>query len=69
MMSYYELTIPVCESFKVPASLTSVLVDGFVDPSREDKFCLGHYSNVHRTDVIERTRFHIEKGTVNTAAD
>lgn len=53
---------PVGESFKVPSSLTSVAVDGFVDPSGGDRFCLGRLSNVHRTEASERARLHIGKG-------
>ena len=53
---------PVGESFKVPSSLTSVTVDGFVDPSGGDRFCLGRLSNVHRTEASERARLHIGKG-------
>ena len=61
-ISYYEMDAPVGECFKVPASLTSVSVDGFVDPSGGDRFCLGRLSNVHRTEASERARLHIGKG-------
>ena len=52
----------VGETFKVPSSLPSVTVDGYVDPSGGDRFCLGRLSNVHRTDASERARLHIGKG-------
>lgn len=52
----------VGELFKVPSSLVSVTVDGYVDPSGGDRFCLGRLSNVHRTDASERARLHIGKG-------
>ena len=52
----------VGELFKVPYSLNSVTVDGYVDPSGGDRFCLGRLSNVHRTDASERARLHIGKG-------
>lgn len=55
----------VGESFKVPSSLTSVTVDGYVDPSGGDRFCLGRLSNVHRTEASERARLHIGKGITN----
>ncbi|XP_019855371.1 PREDICTED: mothers against decapentaplegic homolog 4-like isoform X2 [Amphimedon queenslandica] len=63
-ISYYEMDAPVGECFKVPASLTSVSVDGFVDPSGGDRFCLGRLSNVHRTEASERARLHIGKGII-----
>lgn len=42
--------------FKVPSSCPVVTVDGYVDPSGGDRFCLGQLSNVHRTDASERAR-------------
>ena len=46
-------------------SLTlQVTVDGYVDPSGGDRFCLGRLSNVHRTDASERARLHIGKGVM-----
>uniref|UniRef100_A0A673IXP1 Mothers against decapentaplegic homolog n=1 Tax=Sinocyclocheilus rhinocerous TaxID=307959 RepID=A0A673IXP1_9TELE len=50
------------ETFKVPSSCPIVTVDGYVDPSGGDRFCLGQLSNVHRTEAIERARLHIGKG-------
>ena len=38
-------------------------VDGYVDPSGGDRFCLGRLSNVHRTEASDRARLHIGKGT------
>ena len=52
----------VGEIFKVPAGLPSVSVDGYVDPSGGDRFCLGRLSNVHRTEASERARLHIGRG-------
>merc|ERR1712088_732290 len=40
----------------------SVTVDGYVDPSQGNRFCLGALSNVHRTEASERARLHIGKG-------
>ena len=54
----------VGELFKVPSSLPSVTVDGYVDPSGGDRFCLGQLSNVHRTEASDRARLHIGKGTL-----
>lgn len=59
---YYELNNRVGEAFQ--ASSTSVLVDGFTDPSNNrSRFCLGLLSNVNRNSTIENTRRHIGKGT------
>ncbi len=58
---YYELNNRVGEAFQ--ASSTSVLVDGFTDPSnKRNRFCLGLLSNVNRNSTIENTRRHIGKG-------
>lgn len=58
---YYELNNRVGEAFH--ASSTSVLVDGFTDPSNnKSRFCLGLLSNVNRNSTIENTRRHIGKG-------
>ncbi|XP_062394424.1 mothers against decapentaplegic homolog 4 [Sardina pilchardus] len=61
-ISYFEMDIQVGEMFKVPANCPVVTVDGYVDPSGGDRFCLGQLSNVHRTDSSERARLHIGKG-------
>ncbi|XP_041055120.1 mothers against decapentaplegic homolog 9 isoform X2 [Carcharodon carcharias] len=58
---YYELNNRVGEAFH--ASATSLLVDGFTDPSNnKNRFCLGLLSNVNRNSTIENTRRHIGKG-------
>ncbi|XP_038055290.1 mothers against decapentaplegic homolog 5-like [Patiria miniata] len=60
-VAYYELNNRVGEPFH--ASSTSVIVDGFTDPSNKtDRFCLGLLSNVNRNSTIENTRRHISKG-------
>lgn len=60
---YYELNNRVGEAFH--ASQTSIVVDGFTDPSNNaDRFCLGLLSNVNRNSTIENTRRHISKGRV-----
>ncbi|XP_061462217.1 mothers against decapentaplegic homolog 4-like isoform X3 [Rhineura floridana] len=61
-IAYFEMDVQVGEIFKVPASCSVVTVDGYVDPSGGDRFCLGQLSNVHRTDASERARLHIGKG-------
>lgn len=61
-IAYFELDTQVGETFKVPSTCPSVTVDGYVDPSGGDRFCLGALSNVHRTDQSERARLHIGKG-------
>lgn len=61
---YYELNNRVGEAYQ--ATSTSVLVDGFTDPSNnKNRFCLGLLSNVNRNSTIENTRRHIGKGIVN----
>ena len=62
---YYELNNRVGEAYH--ASSTSVLVDGFTDPSNnKNRFCLGLLSNVNRNSTIENTRRHIGKGKTNS---
>ncbi|CAL8109586.1 unnamed protein product [Orchesella dallaii] len=61
-IAYFELDTQVGETFKVPSSLPSVTIDGYVDPSGGNRFCLGALSNVHRTEQSERARLHIGKG-------
>ncbi|KAJ7307292.1 hypothetical protein JRQ81_009297 [Phrynocephalus forsythii] len=61
-IAYFEMDVQVGEIFKVPANCSVVTVDGYVDPSGGDRFCLGQLSNVHRTDASERARLHIGKG-------
>ncbi|XP_074837186.1 mothers against decapentaplegic homolog 4-like isoform X2 [Carettochelys insculpta] len=61
-VAYFEMDVQVGEIFKVPSSCPVVTVDGYVDPSGGDRFCLGQLSNVHRTDTSERARLHIGKG-------
>lgn len=55
-VAYFELDTQVGETFKVPSSRPNVIVDGYVDPSGGNRFCLGALSNVHRTEQSERAR-------------
>lgn len=55
-IAYFEMDVQVGEIFKVPCNCPVVTVDGYVDPSGGDRFCLGQLSNVHRTDASERAR-------------
>ncbi|XP_031638437.1 mothers against decapentaplegic homolog 4 isoform X2 [Contarinia nasturtii] len=61
-VAYFELDTQVGETFKVPSSKPNVIIDGYVDPSGGNRFCLGALSNVHRTEQSERARLHIGKG-------
>ncbi|XP_068612742.1 mothers against decapentaplegic homolog 4-like [Brachionichthys hirsutus] len=61
-ISYFELDVQVGEMFKVQANCPLVTVDGYVDPSGGDRFCLGQLSNVHRTASSLRARLHIGRG-------
>ena len=58
-VAYFELDTQVGETFKVSSGKRSVIVDGYVDPSGGNRFCLGALSNVHRTEQSERARLHI----------
>lgn len=61
-VAYFELDTQVGETFKVPSNCPNVTIDGYVDPSGGNRFCLGALSNVHRTEKSERARLHIGKG-------
>lgn len=56
-IAYFEMDVQVGETFKVQSTCPVVTVDGYVDPSGGDRFCLGQLSNVHRTENIERARY------------
>lgn len=56
-IAYFELDQQVGETFKVSSSYGNVIVDGYVDPSGGNRFCLGALSNVHRTEQSERPRY------------
>lgn len=58
-VGYFELDTQVGETFKVSSSCPTVTVDGYVDPSGGNRFCLGALSNVHRTEQSEKARLHI----------
>ncbi|XP_050034431.1 mothers against decapentaplegic homolog 4 isoform X3 [Dermacentor andersoni] len=61
-IAYFELDQQVGETFKVPSTFSGVIIDGYVDPSGGNRFCLGALSNVHRTEKSEKARLHIGKG-------
>ncbi|VDO10280.1 unnamed protein product [Rodentolepis nana] len=56
---YYETNTRVGDTFYCASPCLTV--DGFTDPSRENRFCLGLLSNVNRGHQIELTRRHIGK--------
>lgn len=56
-VAYFELDTQVGETFKVLSSCPNVTIDGYVDPSGGNRFCLGALSNVHRTEQSERARW------------
>lgn len=60
-VAYFELDTQVGETFKVLSNNPNVMIDGYVDPSGSNRFCLGALSNVHRTEQSERARLHIGK--------
>ena len=51
-IAYFEINTQVGESFKVSSSLPSVTVDGYVNPSRRDRFC-----SLSRT-ILQHTLHH-----------
>ncbi|CAH8825472.1 unnamed protein product [Trichobilharzia szidati] len=57
---YYEMNTRVGDTFH--CSSPCLTVDGFTDPNRHNRFCLGLLSNVNRGHQIELTRRHIGKG-------
>ncbi|VDL62263.1 unnamed protein product [Hymenolepis diminuta] len=57
---YYETNTRVGDTFYCASPCLTV--DGFTDPSRENRFCLGLLSNVNRGHQIELTRRHIGHG-------
>ena len=61
-INYFEGDLQVGDVFKVRSAYNSVIVDGFFDASREDRFCLGALTNVQRTSASEKARLHIGKG-------
>lgn len=61
-IAYFELDTQVGETFKVLSKIPTVSIDGYVDPSRGNRFCLGALSNVHRTEQSEKSRLHIGRG-------
>ena len=61
-ISYNELDVQVGEVFKVRANQPIITIDGFVNPSASNRFCLGRLSNVHRGEMSEKARVHIGKG-------
>lgn len=61
-INYYEGDLQIADIFKVRSLYQSVIIDGFFDSSREDRFCLGALTNVQRTNSSEKARLHIGKG-------
>lgn len=61
-INYFEGDLQVGDIFKVRSNYLSVVIDGFFDSSREDRFCLGALTNVQRTNASEKARLHIGKG-------
>lgn len=55
-VAYFELDTQVGEIFKVSSNYPHVTVDGYVDPSGVNRFCLGALNNVHRTEQSEKVR-------------
>lgn len=51
-ISYYEMKTRVGEMFHVAATVNSVTIDGYTDPSSAQRFCLGVLSNVNRPQEV-----------------
>lgn len=67
-VAYFELDTQVGETFKVPSSCPNVTVDGYVDPSGGNRFCLGALSNVHRTEQSEKARYALNNFSMCSSA-
>ncbi|XP_056664880.1 mothers against decapentaplegic homolog 4-like [Monodelphis domestica] len=61
-IAYFERNIQVGETLKFLSSCPIVTVDGYMDPSGGDHFCLGRLRNIYRTRAIEKTRMLVGKG-------
>ncbi|XP_012561976.1 mothers against decapentaplegic homolog 3 isoform X1 [Hydra vulgaris] len=59
-IAYNELRTRVGDTFH--STKPVLTVDGYTDPSSQDRFCLGLLSNINRTEQIELSRRHIGKG-------
>ena len=59
-IAYFELNDRIGEVFY--AALSPIIIDGYTDPTRDDRFCLGHLSSLHRNSTINKTRHHIGDG-------
>lgn len=59
---YFETDLKIGDIFKVRSSYSSVVIDGFFDSSREDRFCVGALTNVQRNPSSEKARPYIGKG-------
>lgn len=59
---YFESDLQIGDIFKVRSSYSSVVIDGFFDSSREDRFCVGALTNVQRSAASEKSRPYIGKG-------
>eukprot|EP00800_Vazella_pourtalesii_P001891 TRINITY_DN1175_c0_g1_i2.p1 TRINITY_DN1175_c0_g1~~TRINITY_DN1175_c0_g1_i2.p1 ORF type:complete len:445 (+),score=69.31 TRINITY_DN1175_c0_g1_i2:112-1446(+) len=59
-INYYEMENRVGEAFY--AAKPTLFIDGFTDPSSDERFCLGLLGNLHRDQDIEVARIHINKG-------
>lgn len=57
---YYELAMRVGEQYR--ATKDFVIIDGFTNPSNDERFCLGSLTNVNRTSEINRIRCSIGRG-------
>lgn len=59
-ITYYELNNMIGGPFKFKKDF--IVIDGYFDPSTEDRICIGSLLSLHKNETIQNTRKHIGKG-------
>lgn len=53
-IDYYEADVKIGDSFTAPHNYPNVSIDGGVNPSAPNRFCLGSLSSIKREKVSEK---------------